>query len=58
MVNEQRKQPWLNMSMETRNKDLDRPPGMPPRLGEEQSEGEGALECVVEEGGEECKFSL
>lgn len=46
------------MSMDTRDKDLDRPPGMPPRPGEEQSEGEGALECVVEERDEECKFSL
>lgn len=58
MVNEQRKKPWLNMSMDMRDKDLDRPPGMPPRPGEEQSEGEGALECVVEERDEECKFSL
>lgn len=40
--------------METRDEDLGCPPDMPPV--EVQTEGEGTLECVAEEGHEEYPF--
>lgn len=44
------------MGMEIRDDDLGCPPGLPPRPGEVQTEDEGTLECVTEEGDEEYPF--
>lgn len=43
-------------ALETRDADLGCPPIMPPRPGEVQTEDEGTLECVTEEGDEKYPF--
>lgn len=52
MTNGLGKQLQPKMGVETKDEDLGCPPGMRPRPGEVQTEAEGTLEWVAEEGGE------